>query len=58
MSKPCDTHLSETDRETLSLGLIYGQSLRIMAKVLGRAPALCAASWAATLREAIPKWPG
>ena len=38
MSKPCDTHLSQTDRETLSLGLIYGQSLRIMAKVLGRAP--------------------
>ncbi len=38
MSKPCDTHLSDTDRETLSPGLIHGQSLRIMAKVLGRAP--------------------
>jgi len=38
MSKQCYTHLSDTDRETLSLGLTHGQSLRIMAKVLGRAP--------------------
>ena len=38
MSKPCDTHLSDTDRETVSLGLIHGQSLRIMAKVLGPSP--------------------
>ena len=35
MSKPYDTHLSDTDRESLSPGLIHGQSLRIMAKVLG-----------------------
>ena len=38
MSKQYYTHLSDTDRETLSLGLTHGQSLRTMAKVLGRAP--------------------
>jgi IS30 family transposase len=38
MSKQCYTHLSDTDRETLSLGLTRGQSLRTMAKGLGRAP--------------------
>jgi len=38
MSKQCYTHLSDADRETLSLGLAHGQSLRTMAKVLGRAP--------------------
>ena len=32
------THLTDTDRETLSLDLTHGQSLRMMAKVLGRAP--------------------
>jgi DNA-binding CsgD family transcriptional regulator len=31
-------HLSDTERETLSLGLAQGQSLRAMATVLGRAP--------------------
>ena len=38
MSKQCYTHLSDADRETLSLGLTHGQSLRTMAKVLGRSP--------------------
>ena len=38
MSKYCYTHLSDTDRETLSLGLAHGYSLRRMASVLGRAP--------------------
>jgi transposase, IS30 family len=37
MSKQCYTHLSNTDRETLSLGLAQGQALRTMARVLGRA---------------------
>ena len=32
------THLSAEDRETLSLGLTHGHSLRTMARVLGRAP--------------------
>ena len=31
-------HLSADERETLSLGLAYGHSVRTMAKVLGRAP--------------------
>ena len=38
MLKQCYTHLSDTDREPLSLGLTHGQSLRTMAEVLGRAP--------------------
>ncbi len=32
------THMSSDERETLSLGLAQGQSLRMMATVLGRAP--------------------
>ena len=31
-------HMSAEERETLSLGLAHGQSLRTMARVLGRAP--------------------
>jgi|SRR5688500_8057743 transposase, IS30 family len=38
MPKKCYTHLSDAERETLSLGLAHGQSLRTMATVLGRAP--------------------
>ena len=38
MLKQCYTHLSDTDRETLSLGLAHGHSLRTMARALGRAP--------------------
>jgi hypothetical protein len=38
MPKHCYTHLSAEDRETVSLGLTHGHSLRTMARVLGRAP--------------------
>lgn len=38
MTTRCYTHLSAEDRETLSLGLAHGHSLRTMARVLGRAP--------------------
>ena len=38
MPKQCYTHLSAEDRETLSLGLAHGHSLRRMASVLGRSP--------------------
>jgi IS30 family transposase len=38
MSKQSYTHLSDADRETLSLGLTHGHSLRAMASMLGRAP--------------------
>ena len=38
MRKNSYTHLRIEDRETLSLGLAQGQSLRMMARVLGRAP--------------------
>ena len=42
MTKRCDTHVSAEDRETLSLGLAQGESLRALARVLGRAPStLC-----------------
>ena len=38
MPKRSDRHMSAEDRETLSLGLAHGHSLRTMARVLGRAP--------------------
>ena len=38
MPKQSYTHLSFEERETLSLGLSQGQSLRTMAAVLGRSP--------------------
>ena len=38
MSKKCYRHMSIDERETLSLGLAQGQSLRTMARVLRRAP--------------------
>ena len=38
MSKRAYRHMSVEDRETLSLGLAHGHSLRMMAGVLGRAP--------------------
>jgi IS30 family transposase len=38
MSTKCYTHLSDAERETLSLGLAQGHSLRTMAAVLARAP--------------------
>ncbi|MBC7839346.1 MAG: helix-turn-helix domain-containing protein [Nitrospiraceae bacterium] len=57
MSKHCYTHLSDTDRETLSLGLTHGQSLRMMAKVLGRASSTVRRELVATPREATPTAP-
>jgi hypothetical protein len=38
MKKKCYTHLSHEERETLSVGLAQGHSIRTMATVLGRAP--------------------
>ena len=38
MSTRSYRHMSAEDRETLSLGLAHGHSLRMMARVLGRAP--------------------
>ena len=38
MTKSCYTHLSSEERATLSLGLAQGHSLRMVARVLGRAP--------------------
>ncbi|TFG59649.1 MAG: helix-turn-helix domain-containing protein, partial [Nitrospirales bacterium] len=38
MKKKCYTHLSPEERETLSVGLAQGHSIRTMAIVLGRAP--------------------
>ena len=47
MATQCDTHLSAEDRETLSLGLAHGHSLRTMASILGRAPSTvsCEHTW-------------
>ena len=38
MKKKSYTHMSVEERETLSLGLAQGHSLRTMATMLGRAP--------------------
>jgi len=38
MTTRCYRHMSAEERETLSLGLAHGHSLRTMASVLGRAP--------------------
>ena len=38
MPKKCYTHVSAEDRETLSLGLTHGHSLRMRARALGRVP--------------------
>ena len=38
MSNPCYTHMSVDERETLSLGLAQGYSLRTLATMLRRAP--------------------
>ena len=37
MLKQCDRHMRVEERETLSLGLVHGQSLRTMATGMGRA---------------------
>ena len=39
-------HMSAEERETLSLGLAHGQSLRTMARVLKRAPSTVSREWA------------
>ena len=38
MKKKCYTHLIHEERETLSVGLAQGHSIRTLAAVLGRAP--------------------
>lgn len=48
MRKPCYTHISIAERETLSLGLAQGYWLRTVASVLGRAPSRRAANPRAT----------
>ena len=46
MSKRCYTHLSAEERETVSLGLVQGQSLRRLARRLGRAPSTLSREYA------------
>ena len=46
MTKRCYTHLSAEDRETVSLGLTQGESLRALARVLGRAPSTLSREYA------------
>ena len=46
MSKRSYRHMSAEERETVSLGLAHGQSLRTMARVLGRAPSTVSREYA------------
>ena len=49
------THLSIDERETLSVGLAQGQSLRTMARVLGRVPSTVSRESARNARDH-PYW--
>jgi transposase, IS30 family len=46
MPKRSYTHLSAEERETLSVGLAQGQSLRRLARLLGRAPSTLSREYA------------
>ncbi len=48
MTKRCYTHLSADERETMSLGLAQGQSLRMLARLLVRAPSTLSREYART----------
>jgi len=54
MSTRCYTHLSDVERETLSLGLAQGQSLRTMAAVLARAPITVSREYARNTTRGCP----
>ncbi|MBS0184659.1 MAG: helix-turn-helix domain-containing protein [Nitrospira sp.] len=47
-------HLSAEERETLSLGLTQGQSLRTIAQILGRTPSLVSREVARNTTQAHP----
>ena len=51
MSNPCYTHMSVDERETLSLGLAHGYSLRTMATMLRRAPSTVSREHARNARD-------
>jgi len=54
MPTRCYRHMSAEERETLSLGLAYGHSLRTMASVLGRAPSTLSREYARTTTRGRP----
>jgi len=54
MTTRCYTHLSAEDRETLSLGLTQGESLRALARVWGRAPSTLSREYARTTTRGRP----
>ena len=51
MPQQCYSHMSIEERETLSLGLAQGVSLRAMARVLGRAPSTVSREHARNARD-------
>ncbi|MDN5941120.1 MAG: helix-turn-helix domain-containing protein [Nitrospira sp.] len=53
MSKRSYRHMDAEDRETLSLGLAHGCSLRTMASVLGRAPSTMSCELARNVARAL-----
>ena len=54
MPKKSYTHMSFEERETLSLGLSQGQSLRTMAAVLGRSPSSMSREYARNATQGHP----
>ena len=58
MHKKSYTHLNFEERETLSLGLAQGQSLRTIATVLGRTPSTLSREQARNAPPSQPYWAG
>ncbi|MEO8341458.1 MAG: helix-turn-helix domain-containing protein, partial [Nitrospirota bacterium] len=54
MPTKCDTHVSAEDRETLSLSLAQGQSLRRLAQLLARAPSTLSCEYTRTTTRGRP----
>ena len=54
MTKRFYRHMSAEDRETLSLGVAQGHSLRMMARVLGRAPSTVSREYARNTAQGRP----
>ena len=57
MPKHGYTHLSAEDRDTGSLGLAPGHSLRTMARILGRAPSTVSREYARNTTRGCPYRP-
>jgi hypothetical protein len=56
MSKPCDTHLSDTDREPLTLGLIHSQIVADSGEGIRPSPNTVSGELGRNKTRGYPKW--